>query len=529
MMFKKPLFFLLFFVVVHSFSQADGVLFTIDNQEITTKEFDRVYNKNIDIVADKNQKGIDNYLELYINYKLKVRQAQDLKLDTISSYKKELSSYKKQIMAPYLRDNEFIDKLVKEAYDRSLVEINASHILIKLAQKSTDTAAAYTKIMEAKAKIEKGEDFISVAVEYSEDPSVATNKGDLGYFSVFDMVYPFEEASYSTEKNNVSNPFRTRFGYHIIYVHDIRKARGEVEAAHIMIKLDSVSSRTKIDELYQKLESGEEFSSVALNFSDDDYSAKKGGDLGRFGSGKMVPEFDEVIFSMENIGSYSQPFKTQFGWHIVMLTDKLPVKSFEEQEKELTAKVKRGDRASIVSNSIVHKIKGNYTIKVNKKALKLFESGTWKTDQKLDEVFMTLEGETISKQQLVDFIGDREYASILLEKFKEDQILNYYKLHLVETNQEFAFLYQEYKEGLLLFELMQQRIWDKSKDSIGLEAYYDLNKNNYEQSLEDDKGRVLNDYQGHLEKLWINELHTTYNVKINNAAVEKLKGTLNEE
>lgn len=529
MIFQKPLFFLFFFIAIYSYSQADRVLFTIDNQEITTKEFTRVYNKNIDIVADSSQKGIDNYLELYVNYKLKVMQAHDLKLDTVSSYIKELSSYKKQIMAPYLRDDEFIDKLVQEAYDRSLIEINASHILIKLPQKSNDTLAAFEKINEAKNKIEAGEDFAIVAAEYSEDPSAATNKGELGYFSVFDMVYPFENAIYSTGKNEVSNPFRTRFGYHIIYVHDIREAKGELAASHIMIKLDSISSRTKIDELYQKLENGEDFSSVALNFSDDTYSANKGGDLGKFGSGKMVPEFDEVVFYLEDIGSYSQPFKTQFGWHIVKLTDKFPVKSFEEQEKELTSKVKRGDRASIVSNSIIHKIKGNYTIVINKKSLKLFESGSWKTDKNLDEVFMTLEGETVSKQQLASFLNDRAFSSALLEKFKEGQILNYYKLHLTETNQEFAFLYQEYQEGLLLFELMQQRIWDKSKDSIGLKAYYESNKKSYKQSFEQDRGQILNDYQANLEELWIDELHTIYKVKINNVAVEELKGSYNEE
>ncbi|MCK5815654.1 MAG: peptidylprolyl isomerase [Flavobacteriaceae bacterium] len=527
---KKTVLFLLLSITIHGLSQTEEVLFSIDDQAITTKEFTHVYNKNIDDVLNNNQKEIDNYLELYVNYKLKVRQAQDLKLDTVSSYKKDLSSYKKQLMAPYLRDDESLNELVKEAYDRSLVKINASHILIKLPKNSKDTLAAYTKIMEAKEKIEAGEDIATVAVEYSEDPSAAINEGNLGYFSVFNMVYPFENAVYSTKKNEVSNPFRSRFGYHIVYVHDIRKIYEPRKISSITIKLDSVSSRTKIDKLYQKLEDGEDFSDLVLKFSEDDStSVKKRGDLGWFDSLDDFEKYRDLFSSLENIGDYSQPFKTEFGWSIIKLTDIRRVRDFEEVEEALTKKVKEGDRANTLDNSIIHEIKDNYTIVVKKKSLKLFKSGSQKVVKKLDKVFMTLEGETVSNQQFFDFLEGKEFSSALLEKFKEEKIMDYYKLHLVETNEEFAFLFQEYREGLLLFSLTQQRIWDKSTDSIGLKTYYESNKKNYKQSLEEDRGQILNDYQANLQDLWIEELHKTYNVKINNLAVEKLKGTINEE
>lgn len=618
MILKKALFSLFILIGFQCVSQTNEVLFSIDSEETTTAEFVHVYDKNIDIVANQSQKGIENYLNLYINYKLKVMQAVDLGLDTVSSYKKELSSYKKQIMAPYLRDDEFIDKLVKEAYDRSLIEINASHILIKVKQKSEDTIVAFNKINEASAKIISGDKFEDIAVAYSEDRSVASNKGNLGYFSVFDMVYPFENAIYRTKKNKISAPFRTRFGYHIIYVHDIREARGEVQASHIMIKEDSISSRTEIDKLYQQLLSGEDFSTLAKSFSDDKYSAEKGGDLGRFGSGKMVQEFEDVIFALQNIGDFSKPFKTQFGWHIVKLIDKFPVESFEIQEKNLTAKVKRGDRASIVSNSIVFKIKDNYAIVENRNEVALFESGEYKSAKNLDNELMTLEEASISSQSLVNYLDGQTFTVSLFEKFKNYQILEYYKLHLEETNQEFAFLFQEYKEGLLLFELMQQRIWNKSKDTIGLDAFFETHKNDYvkpqtvevvmvssidkkevsharklfnkkiaidsikktissnvlilektikissnllpekyeskigtsnlmeqdgkfvvvntlkifpkkSQELDEVRGRVLNDYQDHLEKLWVAELHSNYKVEINTAIVEKLIVSYNEE
>ncbi|MCF6279364.1 MAG: peptidylprolyl isomerase, partial [Flavobacteriaceae bacterium] len=330
------LFITLSFFNVYS-QNSDSVLFTIDDEPVLTSEFLRVYSKNLDIVTDKNQKDIKNYLELFINYKLKIKQAYDLKFDTIQSYKSELASYKKQLMEPYLRDDTVLNDLVKEAYDRSLIEINASHILMKTNFKSPqDTLAAYNKILEARDRIIDGEEFATVAKEYSQDPSAQKNDGNLGYFSAFSMVYPFENAAYATEIGEISQPFKTKFGYHIIQVHSKRNTRGEVEAAHIMIRGDSDESETKINKIYSKLVNGDDFGVLAKTLSEDTYTAKKNGSLGRFGSGRMVKEFEDNAFSLVNTGDYSQPFKTKFGWHIIKLVNKFPVESFDKVKKELT-------------------------------------------------------------------------------------------------------------------------------------------------------------------------------------------------
>ncbi len=522
----------LFFFFINSllFSQNDEVLFSIDNNDVKTSEFLRVYNKNLDIVADKNQKEIKNYLDLYVNYKLKVMEARELGYDTLPAYVKELNTYKKQLMQPYLRDDEFIDKLVKEAYNRSLTEIKASHILINVKRNSVDTLQAYTKINEARKKIIEGVAFEVIAKEYSDDRSAAINGGDLGYFTAFSMVYPFENAAYATKIGEVSEPFKTRFGYHIIKVNDIRDARGKVEAAHIMIKGDSIASKNKIDSLYNLIaKAGKKFADVAKTSSEDKHTAVKGGSLGKFGPGKMVKEFEEVSFSLENEGDVSKPFKTKYGWHIIKLIKRYPVESFEEQKKELQNKVKRGDRASIVSNSIVYKIKDNYTIEVNDAAINPFKNQSWKDLENLDTELMTVNDKSVSQKDFSDYLKNNDYTNKQFEKFKEFQILEYYKEHLEETNPEYASIYLEYKEGLLLFESMQKRIWNQSKDSIGIQTYYDNNKSSYMlkeeiQPLEKIKGTVINDYQEYLEKQWIEELHSSYEVKINNKAVNRLIG-----
>ena len=302
MTFKNILFFLCTFLSIQFYGQeSDEVLVTIGDDEIHVLEFLSVYNKNIDIVKDKNQKDINNYLELFINYKLKVKQAYDLQLDTIQSYQSELKSYRRQLMEPYLRDDTVLEKLVKETYDRSLIEINASHILVKTNDKSStkDTLEAFVKITDARKKIANGGDFVEIAKLYSEDPSVTKNDGNLGYFSAFDMVYPFENIAYNTPLKGVSEPFKTRFGYHIVKINDIRKSKGEIEASHIMIKGASKESIEKINTIYKQLNRGEDFSFLAKNVSEDTFSAKQEGSLGKFGTGKMVKEFEEVAFSLE--------------------------------------------------------------------------------------------------------------------------------------------------------------------------------------------------------------------------------------
>lgn len=475
MTFKNILFFLFAFLSIQCYSQeSDKVLLTIGDDEIQVSEFLSVYNKNIDIVKDESQKNINNYLDLFINYKLKIKQAYDLQLDTIQSYQSELKSYRRQLMEPYLRDHTVLEKLVRETYDRSLLEINASHLLVKTTASSSakDTLKALTKIIDARNKIRNGEDFVEIAKIYSEDPSVAKNEGNLGYFSAFGMVYPFESVAYNTPVDSVSQPFKTRFGYHIIKVNDIRKAKGEIEASHIMIRGDSIESIERINRIYKQLNDGENFAFLAKNVSEDTFSAKQEGSLGRFGTGKMVKEFEDVAFSLEKTGDYSKPFKSKFGWHIIRLDATFPIESYEVVKEKLTSKVRRGDRSNFINNSIVHKLKDQYEIKVDESILEQLSAHTYSLDKEPLHVLLTVQDKNSTVQDFAQFLNTRTYTQPLFEAFKEKVLLDYYKSNIDSENKEFAALYREYKDGLLLFELMQNRIWEKSKDTLALKNYY---------------------------------------------------------
>ena len=268
-------------------------LFTIDSKPYYTDEFLRVYNKNLDLVKDESQKDLTQYLELFVGYKLKITKANKLGLQNGEAYKNELASYRTQLSKNYLTDSKVTNELVVEGYERSKKEIKAAHILLLVDENAApaDTLAAFNKANEIRDRALKGEDFGQLAAEFSQDPSVKENKGDLGYFSSFRMVYAFETAAFKTAKGAISMPVRTRYGFHLIKVEDVRDNRGEVTVAHIMIlnpkedkPEDKAAAQSKIDDIYQKLQQGEKFEELAKQFSEDKSSSSRGGVLARFRS-----------------------------------------------------------------------------------------------------------------------------------------------------------------------------------------------------------------------------------------------------
>ena len=482
MILKKIVTLLITISLLQVYSQNDEkVLFTVDEAPVYASEFLRVYNKNLNIVVDENQKDMRSYLDLFINYKLKVKEAYDLGLDTIKSYKSEYKMYSEQLIEPYLKDESIVAKLVNEAYQRGLEEILASHILIRNnSNNPVDTLKAYNTIIEARQKIINGDDFAAVAKSYSDDPSVIKNNGSLGYFSAFSMVYPFENTAYNTSVGEVSQPFKTKFGYHILQVNDRRDARGEVEAAHIMIKSASKNGEERINEIYTKLNNDEDFGYLAKTQSDDAYSAKKNGSLGKFGSGRMIKEFEDVAFSLKDTSDISKPFKTKFGWHIIKLIKKFPLESLEEKKTELTQKIKSGDRSKIINSSVVNNLKKEYKIQVNTVSIENYKTDNWKVKfNDFPNDIMTINGVVVHKDRLNKFLSNKRLDDRLLNSFIDEMVLSYFKNHLHETNEEYANVLQEYKEGLLLFEILETKIWDKSKDSLGIQSYYDANSNKY--------------------------------------------------
>jgi len=519
------------FVVLNTFSQeSKNVLFTIDGELFHTKEFLRVYKKNLTLVVD-SKNDIDSYLKLFIDYKLKVKEAKKLGLDTLRKFKNELKQYKINLIKPYLRDQNVTQKLVKEAYERLQKEVNVSHILIFVKPDAVpkDTILVYNKLIEARNLIEKGHDFIDVAKKYSTDPMVEQNGGSVGYFTALQMVYPFENIAYTTAINEVSMPFRTKFGFHILKVNKVRESKGEVEVAHIMFKNDSLTSKRKIDSIYKIiLSKSQNFADVAKKVSEDSASALKGGKLKKFASGQMIEDFSKVAFSLKTESDISTPFKTQFGWHIVKLIKKYPIKSFSKLESKLRQEVEKDVRSNLIGQSVINKLFQEYHIVVNEVAVQQFYTENWKTNSaNFQKKILSINEKNIFQKKFITFLKTVTNTPVdkAFKVFKEKEVLDYYKDNIEHSNPEFAARYKEFKEGLLLFDLLENQVWEKAKDSLGLSKYFKTNKAYKYKSkkLKNIRGAVISDYQNYLDAKFTKGLHEKYKVKIDKAEKKKIK------
>jgi peptidyl-prolyl cis-trans isomerase SurA len=511
----KHLFLGLLLCVAHAViaqSSTKEILFTIDGKPYYTDEFIRVYNKNLDLVKDESQKDLNQYLELFVGYKLKVNKANKLGLQNGSQYQSELKTYRTQLAKNYTTDSKVTKELVDEGYKRLLKEVNASHILILLDENAApaDTLAAYKKTIAIRDRIVKGEDFGKVAQEVSQDPSAKENKGNLGYFTSFRMVYAFENGAFNTPVGSISMPVRTRFGYHLIKVNDIRDNRGDVSVAHIMLlkqKNDmdvSDVAKATIEDVYKKLQQGEKFEELAKQFSEDKSSATKGGVLNRFGSGQLSSEeFENQAFSLTKENPISKPFETQFGWHIVRLIDKFPIKSYDESRVELENKISKDDRSRLITNSLTEKLRKKYPVKrdaklysaIAKLVTDSFYEGKWEapTDtKKYAGTLFNIGTKAITGDAFLNYIVTQQKSGIaikpldkltekLFENFADEQRNQYNNDNLENEFPEFSAVMDEYRDGLLLFDLMDKEIWQRSKtDTIGLNAFYESHKNNYQ-------------------------------------------------
>ncbi len=488
------------------------VLFTIDNTPYYTDEFVRVYQKNLDLVKDESQKDLNQYLDLFIGYKLKIKKANQLGLQDGVAYKNELKSYRDQLAKNYVTDSKVTEELIQEAYERSKKEVNASHILLLVDENAApqDTLKGYQRIMDIRKRALQGEDFGILAQTLSEDPSAKENKGNLGYFSVFRMVYPFETAAYKTAEGQVSLPVRTRFGYHLIKVNAIRENRGEVKVAHIMIFSSTADgspnadSENTINDIYKKLQQGESFEDLARQFSQDQATAAKGGVLNPFASGQLSSEeFEDTAFSLTKEHPISKPIQTQYGWHIVKLIERMPMKSLDFSKQEIETKISRDDRSRLIEESINEKLHKRYQVKRNEKnfqlALKVANNSLYTNEWNLPEnlkpyqdVLFSFANKTHTIEDFLIYLygqqkeglGIKPLTKLVDQKYQDFVDLSlkeYYNANLENEFPEFASIMEEYRDGLLLFELMEKEIWTKSKnDTIGLTSYFEKNSQKYQ-------------------------------------------------
>jgi peptidyl-prolyl cis-trans isomerase SurA len=487
-----------------------NVLLTIGKEQVTLDDFLRVYERNNSNIQDSiNKKTAVEYLELYTNFKLKVLEAKNAGMDTTAAFRKELAGYRTELAAPYLTDNKFDESLVKETYRRMLKEINASHIMISLSENAApeDTMKVYARISDIREQIVKGLDFNEAARQYSEDPSAKTNGGDLGWFTVFQMVYPFETAAYSTPLGQISQPFRTRFGYHIIKVNDIRNAEGEIHVAHIMKMYpqnatdeQKAGARNKIDSLYLLIQGGADFATVARENSDEQRSAEKGGEMPWFNKLRMIPEFSNPSFELKNNGDVSKPIDSGFGFHIIKRLELKPVPSYEEAKRELEDRLRNEKERNTQSHeAFVSKLKSEYNFTASQPAIDEILKTSLASLRKEKPEIPAFQGEnktlfsfansSFTTRNWKDYISKTDSISLprdstrLVEFFKSwenESLLAYEDAHLEEKYPEFRSLMEEYHDGMLLFDISEKKIWQRaSTDTTGLEKFYEINKQKY--------------------------------------------------
>jgi peptidyl-prolyl cis-trans isomerase SurA len=498
---------------------SDQVLMNIAGENVTKSEFLGVYQKNNTKGEVIDQKSLDEYLDLFINFKLKVKEAEVLGLDTVKSFRDELGGYRKQLAQPYLIDEDANKALLEEAFTRKGEDIRASHILIKIDKNASpaDTLAAYNKVIKIRKRLLKGEDFGKLAAEFSDDESakdrtqegrtIKGNKGDMGYFTVFDMVYPFETGAYKTKVGELSQPVRSEFGYHLIKVTDRKPAMGKVQIAHILFlypknatAADSAALQPKAEAAYKKLQAGDEFGVVAKEFSEDKGTSDKGGVLPWFGVNRMVPEFIAQIAKLKQAGEYTAPFQTSFGWHIIKLIEQKPIGTFEENKTDLKQKLTKNDRSVKSEESFVAKVKKEYSFSEDLKARDEFNTvvtdsifkGKWKASQasSLTKNLFTIGNKTYTQTDFAKYIESKQkntpaqsitsFVVSSYHNFVNEKCMAYEDSQLENKYPDFKALMREYHDGILLFDLTDQKVWSKAiKDTTGLKDFYEKNKNNY--------------------------------------------------
>jgi len=524
-----------------SFSQFNetDILFSVNDEPVLAGEFIRVYNKNIDLVEDESQKDVDNYLQLYINYKLKLSEAYSRELHKNDNYRKELKKYTNQLESTFLTDKVTQEKLLLEAYERTKYEVNISHVLIRMEQDDNDTIDVYNNILSLR-KLLLRDHIDSLIKNHHNGKDLIVE--DLGYFSAFKMIYKFENIAYNTKIGEVSMPFRTRFGYHILKVNDKRNSLGEINVGHIMAYKNKPGSKEKIYGLYDSIEKGSNFESLAIKYSEDRNTSFKGGRLEPFTSGQLNSmKFENTAFSLNTPNEVSPPLETKHGWHIIKLYSKNKLKPIAEMKSILLNKIKRSSRSSIISDSFYAMLLDKYNLNYDNKNLKYFLSiinDSWEMPDTIEEnkILIKIHNKNYNFLDFATYIKENKKSIKLKNKenimhrmykdFINKNVLETYKNNLEDENLEYKYILKEYKEGLLLFDLMQEKIWNvASSDSINIKEFYQSNKSKYS-SFDNSRGEIISDYQDFLENNWINELKENNIVIINKKTLKRIKKSL---
>ena len=495
-----------FFAAVQLMAQADNdVLFTVEDSPVYVGEFKYIYEKTNQGDANYSRESLEEYLELYKKFKLKVQRAKDIQLDTISSLKRELEGYRKQLANSYLIDKEVTERLIKQAYERGKTDVDISHIMVQLPKDATpqDTLAKFNKIMGIWNQLEGGKSFDEL-IGISEDKASKEKGGRIGFITAMlpNGFYNMETAAYTTPVNGYSKPFRTRVGYHILRNNGTREARGQMEAAHILLRTPKSPApglpdpKKVIDGIYEELKAGASWEKTVQK-SDDKSNLENGGSLGKFGIGRFAPEFEDAVFALAEDGDFSKPVQSQAGWHIVKRIKKYPQLSYKEEKGKLQNKIKKDSRYQFAQEAMLNRIKKENNFKEYRVVTDRFRNSLsdefttykWKSNPKpVNKVIFEIGEDNFILAELEEFleqssrkrqrIGRNGEVKATFDQLYDDYVkmktLEYEEKQLEKKFPEFRYLMREYQEGILLFEATKTEIWDRaSKDSAGLAVYYE--------------------------------------------------------
>lgn len=494
----------------------DPVLMTINNKDIKLSEFEYLYHKNNQ--QQITQEPLDKYVDRFVTYKMKVADAEAAGIDTLGSFKKEFDGYRNELAKPYLVDESVNQRLAHEAYERMKTDVDVSHIMIELGDTPVLREKQKAKLDSIRKKILSGESFEDLALKYSIDPSVKRNKGHLGFITPGRLPYSFEKVAYSTPEGKISEVFATNYGFHIVKVIASRPNRGTVRVEHIMKRFaknptsDAKSKlHTTIDSIYNLVKNGESFEDLAKKYSDDKGSAASGGVLPWFGTGEMIPEFEAVAYKLKD-GEVSEPFETAFGVHIMKKLESKPLQPYESVEKQLLNSINNDERSLEAKHEKVAQLKKEYKFKTNKgfksyikKALD--ECGGYdsifisKISKSSYPMFTYANGQVTPSSRIVSYINPTskldanrgmEYVMDQLGDAASGEVLAYEKKNLVNKYPDYRNLLNEYRDGMLLFEISNRNVWDKaSSDTKGLEVYFQQHKSDYKWDTPRFKGTIV--------------------------------------
>lgn len=510
------------------------ILLTIDDNEVTAGEFLYSFKKSHQNEDTLTKSSVDDYLQLFINYKLKVLQARSSGYDTAENYTDELAGYQEQLKSSYRTSEKIVQDLKREAYERMQQEIKASHILIMVAENASpeDTLAAFQKIIELKKRAREGK-FDEIAFKYSEDPSAKVNKGNLGYFTTFQMLYPFETAAYNTEVGEISDPVRTNYGYHIIKVHDKRPSSYQVKLYQVQLSGKNAENKSqvvnKIFEIHEMLQNGLKPEQLSTSVDEKTFLLKTGS-LPPMTLTRAPREIQQVAMQLNSPGEISDPVQSEFGWHIFILEEKLPFPLYEDIENQLENMVRKSNRALTYKSQL-----RDLLYKKHKVDMLVIKDNIYEIVKDGEgNILFTIDQRNYNREQFVKYLEKESIdvsSKAAVEKayssYVEKQVMKIEDQKIIEANPELNWLLKEYEEGILLFNIMEDSIWDRAVTDKERLKNFMLDKDSTtmipnDSAFSESAGSTIVDYQQYLEDQWVKRLREKYKVVINQDVLDRV-------